>query len=1215
MYMARLNNILRGLLGLTFLRQSMVFIILSSMCFSFSFATNNTNEPLSDQDDIKGSDAKTLVVEGDINYPPFEFIDKNGQPAGLNIDLTKALLDKLGISNYKITLKKWTNVLDDYHEGKVDLIMGMYYYKERASKYIFGTVHGSYYQDVVFRKGTGPYKTFNDLKGKKVLVEAGSSNYDLTVKNGLKDEITKIYDNYNALKLLSTGKYDAYIGEQENVYYLIKHLKLNNLKVVDIGVPALNYCFVGKSKEFLFEIERAFYEVRADGTYDHLKNKWFNNEKFDINSISQTIYIIILLLIICALILAIFNALLRKKVNSAKLQLNSQNQRLALAMKAGDIIVWGFNVKTKIYFNVECNIFPPKGRAFEEEVACFHPDDQALYRKTIKDLSNGEIVPKEMCFRIDYTGKNNWRYIEKNFVQIKDKYGNVETIIGTHRDVTESKLYQSRMKDMVDKYHTIFSSTSVGLEYYDANGILCDLNNIVCKIFELQSRNEVINKRYSLFENPILKNLISRDSKQAVQRIIKIDFDKLNKQYVSYRRTGICYLDINIKPSFNEVGDINCYIVSYSDITDMHFMQKQLREYIRKTDFAIKAANIVFWEYDSTTQMITSYNDPLNHFDTNTKSYLYDISKFVHPNDTELLSRNLEKIKQGVNASLSIDVRIWYEDTKQWHNVTITAIPFDVNDNNFVSRYVGVRNDNTTIVKMTEDLKNYTEKMDYVLKQSGIQIWSYNIGKQEFTILSASNELYEKMSLSEYINRIDESEKETVRALYDKMNKGEEGEFSNLRKLNYSKSGKGDMYIIFNGIPIKNDEGKVTSYFGLRRNVTALIETQNKLKSEMIKAQQADKLKSAFLANMSHEIRTPLNAIVGFSNLLQVTVNEDERSEFIKLINANNDLLIRLIDDILDLSKIESGVMEMAKTEFDISLCFDERVSTLREKNLHPNVKFICNNPYQQCIICSDNNRISQIITNFVSNALKYTSKGYVKSSYSYENGGIYIKVEDTGIGIDKSKQHLIFQRFEKLDNFAQGTGLGLSICKAIVDSFEGKIGFESEKDKGSTFWAWIPCQLVQPIIPNENDKQSNIKSEQQHQISISSDDKEAQSEDNHITTKHILIAEDNDSNFLLLQAYLKGYELSRANNGKEAVDMTMNHPFDLVLMDVKMQVMDGLTAVKLIREAKINVPIIALTANAFDNDKEKALSAGCNDYLTKPIREKELIDTIQHYI
>src|SRR5574344_1158082 len=229
------------------------------------------------------------------------------------------------------------------------------------------------------------------------------------------------------------------------------------------------------------------------------------------------------------------------------------------------------------------------------------------------------------------------------------------------------------------------------------------------------------------------------------------------------------------------------------------------------------------------------------------------------------------------------------------------------------------------------------------------------------------------------------------------------------------------------------------------RDVTDMVNTQKQLKIEKEKAQTSDRLKSEFLANMSHEIRTPLNAIVGFSRLIDEIEDKSEREECKDLIDRNSDVLLNLISDILDFSKMESGSMDVHVSEVNLTDLFKVSHSSLMKLSRNSNVEFICDVPANPCIVQTDYNRIMQILTNFVTNAFKYTDKGYVKMSYRCVCDGIKLSVEDTGAGIPEAYQSKVFERFEKLNSFKQGVGLGLPICKAIVERCGGKIGVVSE--------------------------------------------------------------------------------------------------------------------------------------------------------------------------
>ena len=215
----------------------------------------------------------------------------------------------------------------------------------------------------------------------------------------------------------------------------------------------------------------------------------------------------------------------------------------------------------------------------------------------------------------------------------------------------------------------------------------------------------------------------------------------------------------------------------------------------------------------------------------------------------------------------------------------------------------------------------------------------------------------------------------------------------------------------------------------------------------------------AFLANMSHEIRTPLNAIVGFSDILLHTDAQDEKEEYSKIISTNSELLLNLINDILDLSKIETGALDYNEELIDLNTLFEEFETSFKLR-LSKKINLILRIPANKYRIHFDKKITSQLLNNFLSNAVKYTIEGEIEFGYYIQDNGIKIFVRDTGIGISEENKKKIFNRFEKVDNFAQGTGLGLSICKAIIDIINGEIGFESELNKGSYFWVWIPCKI-----------------------------------------------------------------------------------------------------------------------------------------------------------
>lgn len=396
-------------------------------------------------------------------------------------------------------------------------------------------------------------------------------------------------------------------------------------------------------------------------------------------------------------------------------------------------------------------------------------------------------------------------------------------------------------------------------------------------------------------------------------------------------------------------------------------------------------------------------------------------------------------------------------------------------------------------------------------------------------------------------------------------------------------------------IRVDGDELSSPIIVTIEWDVTELEMMKRELLSAKEKAEMSDSLKSAFLANMSHEIRTPLNAIVGFSELMVYSEDPAEKEEYMSIIQSNNELLLRLINDILDLSKIESGILERKRETFNLAKVCNELYTMIQPKITNPDVEFQMDNSGPDCWIFLDRSRLKQVWMNYLTNAVKCTKSGYIKMGYSIEREGIRIYVEDSGVGIPEELQERVFGRFQKLNEFAQGTGLGLAISRAIIEGAGGEVGFTSTPGIGSTFWAWIPCE-----ISTQKEHNPTISLPLQHQLSLNEIDKKE---------LKILIAEDNESNYSLVQHILKSYHLTHVQNGAEAVNKVREEEFDLVLMDMKMPVMGGLEATRKIREFNNRIPIIALTANAFDADRISALDAGCNEFLAKPLKKSQLLE------
>jgi PAS domain S-box-containing protein len=408
--------------------------------------------------------------------------------------------------------------------------------------------------------------------------------------------------------------------------------------------------------------------------------------------------------------------------------------------------------------------------------------------------------------------------------------------------------------------------------------------------------------------------------------------------------------------------------------------------------------------------------------------------------------------------------------------------------------------------------------------------------------------------------------------------------------------------------PVYDPNGKIYRMAGIASDITLQKELENELRMAKDKAQESDMLKSTFLANISHEIRTPMNGIIGFASLLARTaVNDESRNRYIEIINKSSDQLLHIIDDIIDISKIEANQVQVVYNPCDINALLDDiyvfysRELVKAEKNQIELIPIYSLNN-DKSIIITDSMRLRQIIGNLMSNAIKFTEKGTIR--FGYEMEGIdHIKffVEDSGIGIDPSKSDIIFQPFRQVDEGDArrfgGTGLGLSISLGFVKMMQGKMWHESTPGKGTSFYFTLPYRSA--AVP---DQPSDYMSEMAGPS---------------WTGKRILIVEDDDLNFEYLNAILEptSITIERAKDGVQAVDLCMKEKFDIVLMDIRIPKLDGLQATRKIRESGMTLPVVAQTAFAMPNDREKCLDAGCNDYVSKPVNKNMLIEVLCRYL
>jgi len=414
---------------------------------------------------------------------------------------------------------------------------------------------------------------------------------------------------------------------------------------------------------------------------------------------------------------------------------------------------------------------------------------------------------------------------------------------------------------------------------------------------------------------------------------------------------------------------------------------------------------------------------------------------------------------------------------------------------------------------------------------------------------------------------------------------------------------------------INTEELHFTEFQDLAITINRMIDIRTQKEKELLlareKAEESDRLKSSFLANMSHEIRTPMNAIIGFSELLQQDdLPQETRQQFFSHIRNSGNTLLNLINDIIDFSKIESGELKISKTTFSLNQLFEElfqtfeKIKTKKGKD-HIKLEFTTGLDNSNSLIYSDPFRLKQIITNLIDNALKFTEKGNIHVTYQLDDDFLIFSVKDSGIGISKDKQELIFSRFRQADDSHArrfgGTGLGLSISRKLAELLNGTMWVESTVDVGSSFFIKIPYLKNENTAPTPLKKNIKLKNGYNKKLA----------------GKKILIVDDYKVNLTLIEQMLQatGLELYVAENGQLAIEHCIKNHFDLVLLDLQMPEINGYDTLKLIRKEHPQIKIIAQTAYALANEKEQILKSGFNGYISKPIVRQELLDLIYQMI
>ncbi len=877
---------------------------------------------------------RPLVIVGDWDFRPYEFLDSDGQPKGYNIEVLDLILTRLEIP-HRFTLSEWHEATTLFERRDADLIYAPAFHY-RGNTFISSKKFVSYYNLKVARRlDTPPLKDVSNLDSSDTLLVKQNDYADFRLKTmTIATPSISYHSPKEGLTNIRTGHGKYYVWGEVPLARKIQELHLDSLVLDPINLPPGELHIIGYNEEIIDIIDDEFTRLEQAGELQNITDRWFFPERVHDNASSISLYLLGAI-VLSLIIIFLFSRITASRLKIAVRRHGELNSMIEQALSMGHFCVVAWDLQVQRLNNVHGDILPPEGMDPMEFIRRLPPDQGKTFHE-----NNTRIVNEEIDY-FDYEltlnrGTSEQPIIKhyKGSAMVEKLHGKPRYVIYAAHDFTQEVNEEERDKTIANKYMRMFDSNFVAMSFYDSDGNLLDVNE---NMFDLCGLHDEESKHFfydtNLFDNPMVKDDYNRDSKDPCHVC----------QHMNYPAIGLDkYIEIRITPIADNEEQTVHYIVTARDCTV----------------------------------------------------------------EREMYRSQLQYDKQLRQAELSIN--------------------------------------------------HYESQLCYLLEESNMYVWRFHIAEHNIDFSHTLRDAEFSMSIEDYFDSISEEHREKAKEIF--MGSLMQGKpFSAIHHFERTPINSEPTWYSIGGMPIKDADGTVQQYFGIARNITDLMQAQLHLREDTKRAEDSGMLKGAFLANMTHEIRTPLNAIVGFSDLLQVVDVPEERMEFIRIIRNNCDMLLRLINDILEASSMGQS-MAIEPTTIDLSRTFDDICQTLQQRIQEPGVEFQKDNPYPTFPAVLDRGRIQQVLTNFVTNAVKYTHEGHIRVGYHEQDGGIYFYCEDTGAGIPKEKQAQVFERFVKLNDFVQGTGLGLSICKSIVHRCGGRIGVNSEGEgKGSTFWFWIP--------------------------------------------------------------------------------------------------------------------------------------------------------------
>ena len=885
----------------------------------------------------KYNNKRPVVVVCDWDKPPYEFLNNNGEPAGSNIDVMRAVMEEIGIP-VRFVMKEWSTALKTFERGNADIILAnaRRYTKE---PYVLSNniINYNRVRVATHADSTGLI-TFRQLEREGAVFKPGdySARYFMD-GDSINTSFMEFQTPKVALLGLLNGDYKYYVWGEEPLKWKIKELNLEGIVLNDVGIPISEVHVIGRDRQLIEQIDDQYSRLKQRGEIATIQDRWFHPERIEEESDLYWLYITLGILVLMG-IMWFFIWLARRHVVSATRNHRELNDMMGQALRMGNFIIMEYDIKRDRVTNRYGNLLPADGLTLQEFTDRIHADQRQEFIQKTNALLEG----RERRFELDKrwnagtTENPHWLNFQGHAICELDRDGRPAYIFNAINDVTQEVEEDQEARNLVHKYQVLTNLPFVAMSFYDNKGYLYSINDTMKELCAIDRDDEAQHfwENVSMFDIPLLQGMISPNSKDGVSFC----------QHFEYPDFGLNkYIDVSIQPLFNADGGLVNYFCTTFDVT----------------------------------------------------------------RECDLYREGLQLAKEN-------------EQTQQ---------------------EIALQND----------------RLRYLLSHSERYLIRSNIHDEQIAFYRTLDQPEYQHSFSRFQRVLAKEDREPVmNILYD--DKTRSPQTATIHIIEPSEGQTGTVFTItFN--PILNDQGEIIGHEGLASDITRITETSSQLAKETILAEESLRMKSAFMASMTHELRTPLNAIIGFTSVLEALGDSPERGEYVRIIHNSTDMLQRLINDIIEASSISYGAFPIKPEETDFALAFEDICITLAQRVQDPNVEFQKENPFDHFPTIIDIGRIQQVLTNFVTNAVKFTTQGHIRLGWKPKDNGLYLYCEDTGKGIPADKQALIFEQFVKLDEFVQGTGMGLAICKSIAERCGGEIGVNSEGEgKGSTFWLWVPC-------------------------------------------------------------------------------------------------------------------------------------------------------------